>query len=91
LPSRTQKGSILNNANQMLIMNPNLKVVETKSDTGNNIPNRQNNAMATLVKGPAIEMIPFCFLEGLPMIKTAPGAANITPAKLIKTAKNSMP
>ncbi len=44
------------------------------------------NANTKLTAGPATEIIPFCLIDGLPNIITAPGARNRNPVNAKKIA-----
>ncbi len=53
-------------------------------------PDKKANANNVFDRGPARDIIPFCFLFMLPFIHTAPGAARTNPTKLISIASISM-
>lgn len=85
-PSRGPNGNILNAARKEFIKIPKLVIVfELKKDMNKNKKYRNK-----FINGPAIAIIPEFLKVTLPLISTAPGAANKNPAAPLTMANTSI-
>src|SRR3989344_3509111 len=87
VPSKLNKGIILNKASQLLITKPYSPI---NLNTGTNDKSPNTAASIILVNGPAALILPFFSMFITPRMKTAPGAAKIKPKNENAIAKSSI-